>query len=202
MPEIINTEALGEILNLDRAGFRQWLLDNHDTAKECRILVSNGDMPAKISYLDAVEEALCFGWIDSTHHRIEGLGSVQRFSPRKPTSRFTRLNLARCERLESLGLMTDAGRKVMPKKGYRPDRYVLKRIRDDPELSEKITSFPKLYVEIRIDNIQVVRGTDPKLYKLRLGKFIDSIREGQMYGKWDDDGRLPHEPLFTMPPKQ
>lgn len=202
MPENISNETLGEVLNLDRSGFRRWLEDNHATARECRIIVGLGDMPAKISYLDAVEEALCFGWIDSTHHSIEGIGSIQRFSPRKPGSRFTRLNLARCERLESLGLMTDAGRKVLPKKEYRPDRYVLKRIRDDPELSENITAFPKLYVEIRIDNIQSVRGDDPKLYKLRLGKFLDSVREGRMYGKWDDGGRLPHEPLFTMPDKR
>ncbi len=202
MSEIIGENDLNGILNLDREGFRQWLIDNHDTAKECRLIVNLGDHPARISYLDAVEEALCFGWIDSTHRVIEGIGNVQRFSPRKPGSRFTRLNLARCERMESMGLMTDAGRKVLPKKGYKLDRYVLKRIRDDPELSQKITTFPQLYVEIRIDNIQFVRKDDPKLYKLRLRKFIDSIREGKMYGKWDDDGRLPHEPLFTMPEKE
>ena len=65
-PEVIPDD----FLNLDREGFRQWLVDNHETAKECRVIISGLDYPARMSYLDAVEEALCFGWIDSTHNKI------------------------------------------------------------------------------------------------------------------------------------
>lgn len=194
-PEVIPDD----FLNLDREGFRQWLVDNHETAKECRVIISGLDYPARMSYLDAVEEALCFGWIDSTHNKIEGIGNVLRLSPRRPRSRFTRLNMARCERLESLGLMTDAGRKAIPAKGFKIDRYVLKRIRNDPEVTRMIETLPKIYVEIRADNIQSVRKDDPKLYRDRMKRFMDNTREGKMYGKWDDDGKLPHEPLFSMP---
>lgn len=59
-------------------------------------------------YLDAVEEALCFGWIDGTHRVIDGV-RMQRFSPRKPKSPWAELNKERMRRLEKLDLMTDAG---------------------------------------------------------------------------------------------
>jgi len=186
-------------LKLDRAGFRQWLSDNHDTAKSCEILVRRGmNRPDLLPYLDAVEEALCFGWIDSTQKSDGHGGSIQRFSPRRPNSSFTRLNLARCERLEQLGLMTDSGREAMPSKPYRNDRYVLDRISKDPQVMENIVTFPRLYVEIRLDNIVSCRRQAPKLYRKRMERFLEATRDGKMYGDWDDDGRLPHEPLFTL----
>ena len=187
---------------LDREGFREWLTANHDTESECYLLVNKSKKDdGTLPYVDAVEEALCFGWIDSTHKKGDDGRRYQRFSPRRHGSRFTRLNLARCERMERLGLMTEYGRAVLPDKGYRVDRYILARIKKDPELVENILKFPQLYVEVRIDNIQYLRKEDPKLYKKRMKKFIDNTREGKMYGDWDDDGRLRHEPLFTFPLK-
>ena len=62
-------------------------------------------------YLDAVEEALCFGWIDSTVKTIDGV-TLQRFGKRVKNSQWTELNKERCRRLEALGLMTDSGRAV------------------------------------------------------------------------------------------
>ena len=78
-------------------------------------------------YLDAVEEALCFGWIDSTIRMISGK-AMQRFSPRRATSGWTELNKERVRRLEKLGLMTDAGRAVLPPMGlkrFNPDKEVV-----------------------------------------------------------------------------
>lgn len=62
---------------------------------------------------EAVEEALCFGWIDSTGKNIDG-GLFQRFSPRTKKGRWTELNKERCRRLERIGLMTEKGRAVCP----------------------------------------------------------------------------------------
>ncbi len=189
-----------DILELDRAGFRQWLSDNHDKAKECRIRVQRGKGPSNfLPYLDSVEEALCFGWIDSTQRKDGKDGCIQRFSPRRPGSRFSRLNLARCERMESLGLMTEYGRNVIPEKGFSIDEDIIEIMNDDPVVKKNIVEFPALYVEIRIDNIQYLRTKDRDLFEKRLDKFLSKTREGKMFGKWDDDGNLPHTPLFTLP---
>ena len=67
-------------------------------------------------YIDAVEEALCFGWTDSSQKVIEGV-RYQRFSPRRKGSVWTELNKERVRRLERLNLMTDAGRSILPNMG-------------------------------------------------------------------------------------
>lgn len=71
------------------------------------------DVPT-VDYLDAVEEALCFGWIDSFAKRITPIERVQRFSPRRPKSNWTELHKARARRLIALGPMTNAGRATLP----------------------------------------------------------------------------------------
>lgn len=65
-------------------------------------------------YIDAVEETLCFGWIDSMTKRMDDGRTVQKLCPRKTKSIWSELNKERCRRMERLGLMTDAGRAVLP----------------------------------------------------------------------------------------
>jgi uncharacterized protein YdeI (YjbR/CyaY-like superfamily) len=72
--------------------------------------------PDTLPYLDIVEEALCFGWIDSTLKKLPDGSLAQRLSPRRKGSHWTDLNLQRCRDLESQGLMTEAGRKAIPQK--------------------------------------------------------------------------------------
>ena len=103
-----------EIKNLlparSREELREWLLHNHRTETECWVMVKRGKPKDATTfwYIDAVEEALCFGWIDSTVKKTtEGL-TVQKLSPRKSKSNWTELNKERCRRLERLGRMTDA----------------------------------------------------------------------------------------------
>lgn len=66
-----------------------------------------------LSYYDAVEVALCFGWIDSTLRNIDGV-LVQRFSPRQKRSHWTSTNIERCLELDKKGLLTEEGKKVCP----------------------------------------------------------------------------------------
>ena len=98
-----------------RAEFREWIAANHVKEKECWIALKRGKTPPEdaLWYLDAVEEALCFGWIDSTVKNVDGV-TLQRFGPRTKSGRWTELNKERCRRLERLGLMTDSGRAVCP----------------------------------------------------------------------------------------
>ena len=101
----------------DRAQLREWLEQNHATAKECWVTVNRTRQPRtdSIPYPHVVEEALCFGWIDSTVKRLPDGRCAQRLSPRRKNSHWTELNRQRCADLEQRGLMTDAGRAAMPK---------------------------------------------------------------------------------------
>ena len=109
-----------EINNLlefsDRKQLHAWLQTNHATEKECWVAAFRSKLPPEGDsqpYPEVVEEALCFGWIDSTLKRLPDGRLAQRISPRRPNSHWTALNIERCHQLESRGLMTDAGRKVM-----------------------------------------------------------------------------------------
>jgi uncharacterized protein YdeI (YjbR/CyaY-like superfamily) len=97
-----------------RAELRAWLEANHATSKGVRLAIGKkGNRVTSLTYDDAVEEALCFGWIDSTAHRLDADRYTGAFTPRKPRSVWARTNKVRVERLERLGLMTPAGRAVI-----------------------------------------------------------------------------------------
>ncbi len=108
---------LGETLSaLDPPAFRRWLLKNHATKSEIW-LVQYKKTSAKrgISYADALEEAICFGWIDSSVRRLDEERYAIRFTPRRPKSNWTEANRALAKRLEHEGRMTEAGRRALPK---------------------------------------------------------------------------------------
>jgi len=172
----------------NRSEFRSWLSDNHDSARECWVCLTIGKDGPGLTYLDAVEEALCFGWIDSTKTKDADGSLCQRFSPRRKGSNWTELNKARCRRLEDLGLMTDAGRNVMPDmdETFVIDDDILRALKEDQAVWENIQSFPELYVRIRIANIQDYEATKEQ----RLRKFIEYSRKGELFGEWNDGGRL------------
>lgn len=97
-----------------RGAWRAWLTANHDTARGVWLASwkpATG-WPA-VPYAEAVEEALCFGWIDSTANTLDDERRLQLMTPRKPRSTWTRLNRERVARMEAEGLMTDAGRRAV-----------------------------------------------------------------------------------------
>lgn len=94
----------------------QWLLANAAKERELFVEISR-QKPEKcvgvLSYYDAVNAALCFGWIDSTLRKIDGV-LVQRFSPRQRKSHWTATNIERCIELDKKGLLTEEGKKACP----------------------------------------------------------------------------------------
>lgn len=86
----------------NRKELRQWLMDNHDKEKECWVIVKRGKPQNDDTfwYIDAVEEAMCFGWIDSTTKRLENGVTAQKLAPRKKRSSWSELNKERCRRLK------------------------------------------------------------------------------------------------------
>ncbi len=189
-----------EIHNLlkakSRGELREWLIHNYDKETECWVIVRRG-RPVEngtFGYIDAVEEAMCFGWIDSTTKKISENVTAQKLCPRKPKSVWSELNKERCRRMERLGLMTDAGRRVFPdmsEVGFKIDMDILHELQSDPIVWKNFCNFPDLYKRVRIDTIQIKRR-DKELFRKRLDKFIENTRNGILYGEWNDNGRLLH----------
>lgn len=100
----------------ERAQLREWFELNAATQRACWIALYRGkNKPegACLPYTDVVEEALCFGWIDSTLKSLPDGRLAQRLSPRRKRSHWTELNKQRCADLERRGLMTDLGRAAL-----------------------------------------------------------------------------------------
>jgi|GEM_PF-219783 len=93
----------------DRAGWRRWLEENHCRPEGIWLVVAKKGAPGGITYEEAVEEALCFGWIDSTARPNDRWSYLQRFSPRRRGSMWSRTNKERVARLTAQGRMAPAG---------------------------------------------------------------------------------------------
>lgn len=176
----------------NRLDFRDWLMSNSMTERECWIAVKRGKTPPAdvIWYLDSVEEALCFGWIDSTVKNVDGV-TLQRFSPRTKSGKWTELNKERCRRLERLGLMTDRGRAACPdlEAEFEILPEIIEVFSTHPVAWDNFKSFPSLYQRVRIDNIQRNKA-NRELFDSRLQKLIEASERGEMIGDWHDFGRL------------
>jgi uncharacterized protein YdeI (YjbR/CyaY-like superfamily) len=172
--------------------FREWLVQNHDRESECWFVVKKGKTRSDnaVWYLDSVEEALCFGWIDTTHKTVNGV-DMQKFTPRSKNSVWSELNKERCRRLEKLRLMTDAGRRVLPdmsERGFVIDDDVLQSFTENSIAWENFKKFPLLYQKVRIDTIQ--REKRDATFWQRLKKLIENSENNKMFGEWNDNGLL------------
>ncbi|EEF62261.1 YdeI/OmpD-associated family protein [Pedosphaera parvula] len=92
------------------ADFRQWLKTNGGKATEVVVGFYKKDSGKNgITYAEALDEVLCFGWIDGVRKRIDGLSYMIRFTPRKPKSIWSKVNIKRVEALKELGRMQATG---------------------------------------------------------------------------------------------
>lgn len=101
---------LAHVQPRSRGAWRAWLTKNHASSTGVWLVYAkkHSGIPS-LTYNDAVEEALCFGWIDSKINPIDDAFYMQVFTPRKSKSAWSALNKARVERLLAAGLMTPAG---------------------------------------------------------------------------------------------
>jgi uncharacterized protein YdeI (YjbR/CyaY-like superfamily) len=97
-----------------RKAWRAWLAKNHATSSGIWLVYAkkHTGLPS-LTYADAVEEALCFGWIDSLIHPVDDSHYKQIFTPRKPSSAWSPLNKRRVEKLIAASQMTPAGLKMI-----------------------------------------------------------------------------------------
>ena len=174
-----------------RTQWRFWLLGNHTTKKEVWIVSDEGSGQPSITYLDSVEEAICFGWIDGIAKRISETEKAQRFTPRRARSNWTELNKERARRLIRLGLMTDAGRLTLPDLSAK---FVIASdihaaVKYEPKAWLFFQELPDLYIRVRIGYIEEVRR-QPDEFNKRLKNFISKTAARKMFGNWNDGERL------------
>jgi len=94
--------------------WRNWLQNNSQTKEQVfAIIYHKKSTTPSVTYVEAVEEALCFGWIDSISYKRDAESTYQRFSVRKPKSNWSKSNIERVERLTTAGLMTEHGQKLI-----------------------------------------------------------------------------------------
>ncbi len=95
---------------IDRDEWRRWLEENHSSQKEVWAIIQKRKSGKKgLKYREAVEEAICFGWIDSKMQSIDAERFRQRFSPRKKNSIWSKINKETAEKMIQAGKMTKAG---------------------------------------------------------------------------------------------
>lgn len=174
----------------ERREWRSWLAANCRKEKEVWLVYyrkSSGK--PRIPYNDAVEEALCFGWIDSTVKRIDEERFAQRFTPRRPDSALSEMNEERIRRLIANRRMTSAGlaavahafskKRKVGKMKIAPD--ILKALKVDAEVWKNFTKFPDSYKRIRIGWIESARERKG-IFGTRLGYFLRMTKKNRRYG--------------------
>lgn len=104
-------DELPELLLPDAAAWRTWLEEHHAASRGVRLVLSRkGGTVTSLFYAGALDEALCFGWIDGQVGRRDEQSTFQRFLPRGPRSIWSLRNVGHIERLEQEGRMRPAGR--------------------------------------------------------------------------------------------
>ena len=165
--------------------WRDWLKKNYRTEKEIWLVYyKNGTGKPRIEYNDAVEEALCFGWIDSIVKKLDEERTVQRFSPRKPNAKYSQANKERLRSLVEQGkvikeVLDSLGDILTEKFEIPPD--ILKAIQADKEAWKNFQKFSDSYKRIRTAFIDGARKR-PEEFQKRLRHFIKMTGKNKMFG--------------------
>lgn len=169
----------------NRAQWRAWLERNHAKAADIwLIFYKKAAGKPGVSYDEAVEEALCFGWIDSLIKKVDDDRRAQRFSPRRPKSNLSETNKERIRRLIDAGKMTEAGLETVRDKldaefVIPPD--ILEALKGDKVVWKNFKAFPESYRRIRIGCIEGARSR-PDIFKTRLDYLIKMTKQSKTFG--------------------
>jgi len=181
----------------DRKKWRAWLGKHHASKKEIWLIYfKKASGKPRIPYDDAVEEAICFGWIDSTVKKLDEERYCQRFTPRSSKSIWSGTNIMRLRKMPDEGLMTDAGLAKVPPEVMRAARagripkrgLVIPKVLEEPDdLSEALDAdaeakenwlkFPPSHRKMRI--YWVLGAKKPETRQRRISKAVEMARENR-----------------------
>lgn len=177
---------VGETLYVvDRRDWRKWLRENYKSQKEIWLVYyKKGSGRPRIGYNEAVEEALCFGWIDSIIRKIDEERFAQRFTPRKPGSKYSPANR---ERLRTLLKQKKVIKEVRDTLGDLPDEElvipedILAELKASTQAWRNFQKFSDAYKRIRIGFIEGARDR-PAEFRKRLAYFIRMTEQNRQFG--------------------
>jgi uncharacterized protein YdeI (YjbR/CyaY-like superfamily) len=188
---------LGETLYVtNRKKWRAWLAKNHKTKIEIWLVYpKKATGKTRIPYNDAVEEALCYGWIDSIQKTMDAGRNAQRFSPRRKGSALSPMNKERIRRLIAAKKMTKAGMESIAHHltdlkptsvtkqliAFKLPDDIRERLEQDPVVWKNYQRFPQSYKRIRIGWIDGARNR-PEEFEKRLNYFIKMTGKGKRFG--------------------
>ena len=169
-----------------REEWRAWLEEHYKSESEIWLVYykAHSGKP-RIAYNDAVEEALCFGWIDSTVKTIDGDSYAQRFSLRKPKSQYSQANKERLRALARQGkiapeVLATLG-DVLAEESFEIPPDILEAIQTSKEAWVNFQGFSPAYIRIRIAFIDAARNR-PQEFEKRLRYFIRMTEKNKQFG--------------------
>ena len=172
------------------ARWRAWLAKHHDSESEVWLIFPKRHTgQPSIAYEDAVDEALCFGWIDSLIKRLDDARYARKFTPRKPGSRWSTANRKRYARLRTSGRLMPAGLKLAPtdRSGDAPrpslsklPRYIRKALESHPAAWNYFESLAPSYRRMYIAWIDSAKQGETKTRRLR--EAVDLLAAGKKLG--------------------
>jgi uncharacterized protein YdeI (YjbR/CyaY-like superfamily) len=131
-----------ELYFRDRKEWRNWLEKNHSTFDEVWLIYyKKVSGKPRIPYNDAVEEALCFGWIDGKIKRINEEYYIQRFTPRRPGSRWSKYNIERIQKRIKKGQMKPEGLKLYKNALEKPELVYENKGNGEPSVPDDLMDF-------------------------------------------------------------
>jgi uncharacterized protein YdeI (YjbR/CyaY-like superfamily) len=169
----------------DRKAWRSWLDKNFATAKEIWLIYpKKASGKPRIAYNDAVEEAICFGWIDSTVKTFDAEHSMQRFTPRNPKSTFSQPNKERLHWLSEHNQLhpsvRDKTKDILKEKFVFP-ADILAVLKKDKTVWNNYRKFSPAYQRIRLAYIADARELPDEFHK-RLANFLAKTKQNKQIG--------------------
>jgi uncharacterized protein YdeI (YjbR/CyaY-like superfamily) len=184
-----------ELYVVNRSEWQKWLSQNHDTEEAVWLVYFKKHTgKPRIPYDDAVEEALCFGWIDSLVKRVDDEKYIQKFSPRKTGSTWSELNKKRAEKMIAEGKMTEAGmvkiedakksgewfRKPAAKKTLVVPPFIQTALNNNPKAKENFNRLAPTYKRHYIGWITSVKREETRIR--RLNESLELLEQNKKLG--------------------
>ncbi len=170
--------------------WRKWLKNHSEENEIWLVYYKKASGKARIPYNDAVDEALCYGWIDSTVKKIDEESFAQRFTPRRQKSVLSDMNRERIIRLIKSKRMRKPGLDAV-KHVFDPNNIdetvkipkdVLKALKKDKKVWKNFQEFPDYYKRIRLGYIVSQRKHSEEMFKKALNNFIKMTKKNKRYG--------------------
>jgi uncharacterized protein YdeI (YjbR/CyaY-like superfamily) len=169
----------------DRAEWRKWLIEHYRTEQEIWLVYYRKETgKARIPYEDAVKEALCFGWIDSTVRSIDQERFAQKFSQRNPKSPYSQANKERLKTLIDQGLVAEDVRQNL--RDVDPEKFefpadISQALQANPAAWENFQRYSASYRRIRVAFIDGARDR-PQEFEKRLNYLVRMCEKDKQFG--------------------